>query len=966
MTKFRDKKELRILKRWLSVFAYLVVGLVVATAFHHPFQIIGQRIAPYFSSKCWPMLCLGLLLGIGASIVLAHLGAAPRVRMRQLCIWLRYPPSWLLVILAVPGLILIQRYVLNVDYFSGLSAGEIFWSLITCWGFLVGILVAIGYRLLREWLTEKKSDNTISSPPVQEEIASDRNGQHRIEKIIDWIMEEKPIETNTLDFFDAEVYATRIFEKIRMGAFQNCALVGGYGTGKSSVLNLVEKKLLDKGLKLESSSECSKICVCRVDGWGCLRAKVPEAILKQAVHELQDSIDCLAVSRLPIRYQQALERLPSPGPIMSALISEPTDAAVELEKLDSILHTAGIHLVIMIEDIDRNGKKGEKAMGVEVPALLDRLKKCDAITVIVTLGLENPNADVLVRVCEHREDMVCRTDDMVKIIKKFRDYCLTEYPKDQPKDKKDLDPVKRIDRDKRFMEASETVLESITKHKDGNVQTEKRSVMYDLAKEIFSPRNLKSVLRRTYQIWESLHGEIDFDELLVMNTLRFGEPVVFSFIQINRDLFQRLHYTKEKSEKEEVRKQIYARWNRFEGIGDSTGKLSDSELGFSKEAFYDCMRFIFPLIQEEMDRFDPYPQSIALSHVNDYWERYHLEEIPKNQVRDQTVYRAIEKWREDSNAKVINNRTLAENFVEDRQCRLIMEDVFTSNHFGLFNKNEVEDTRTEPSEEFFDHPEKDAVQQKLMKFASEVLTYVVNRYSKHTVWRELNLGRFWEIVNGFSANTSFFSWCLNCYKPFLLLDMNYATRIFRHFAFIRNDKKFLDEYSKAIFETFNKDPHALLQALPDDHLGIDPDYPFPCFDCLNLGLSHGYQNPKFTQDQISQFMELMASAARINPSVMIPQISRFMVGYDQDKLEFKLGDPKLFDRFSDSHKKEILDLFASDDTSLEGLDNRVSEIVRLARELARWIRDGEIQLDPKEQGEGEQEGKDREEANDEE
>lgn len=937
-------KHWRSVKRWLSVFAYLVVGLVVATAFHHPFQIIGQGIAAYFSSNPWVMLCLGVLLGIGVAIVLAHLGAAPRVRMRQLCIWLRYPPSWLLVILAVPGLILIQRYVLNVDYFSGLSAGEIFWSLITCWGFLVGILVAIGYRLLREWLTEKKSDNTISSPPVQEEIASDGDERLSSEKIIDWIMEEKPIETNTLDFFDAEVYASRIVEKIRVGAFQNCALVGGYGTGKSSVLNLVEKKLLDKGFKLESKAKCRKICVCRVDGWGCLRAKVPEAILKQAVHELQDSIDCLAVSRLPIRYQQALERLPSPGPIMSALISEPTDAAKELEKLNTILKTAGIHLVIMVEDIDRNGKKGEEAMGVEVPALLDRLKECDAITVIVTLGLENPNAEVLVRVCEHREDLVCRTDAMVEVIRDFRDYCLTKYPKDQPKDKKDLDPVKRNDRDKRFMEASETMLEFITKHKDGNIQSERRSVVHGLAKEIFSTRNLKSVLRRTYQIWERLHGEIDFDELLVMNALRFGEPVMFSFIQINRDLFQRLHYTKEKSEKEEVRKQIYARWNRFEGIGDSTGKLSDSELGFSKEAFYDCMRFIFPLIQEEMDRFDPYPQSIALSHVNDYWERYHLEEIPENQFRDQTVYQAIEKWREDSSAKVINNRTLAENFVEDRQCRLIMEDVFTSTHFGLFNKDEVEDIRTSLAKGLSDHPEKEAIQKKLMTFASEVLFYIVKQYGKRTPLRELRLGRFWEIIKDFSGNPEFDEWCLNKFQELLPRSLNYAGQIFGHFAFALNDKAFLDEYAHIILETFGDNPCALLDALPDTYAGLNSECSFSCFISYHLTLYHGYKSPGFTQDQFGQFTDVMAKAARKNPEVMIPEIARFMVDYDHNKEEFKLGDPKLFDRFSDSHRKEILDLFASDEISLEGVNSEVIRIVGLARELARNIKDGKIDL----------------------
>src|SRR5262249_2681761 len=46
-----------------------------------------------------------------------------------------------------------------------------------------------------------------------------------------------------------------------------------------------------------------------------------------------------------------------------------------------------------------------------------------------------------------------------------------------------------------------------------------------------TPRTLKQALRATYETWCILTGEIDFDDLMVANILRYAEPDAFAALQ---------------------------------------------------------------------------------------------------------------------------------------------------------------------------------------------------------------------------------------------------------------------------------------------------------------------------------------------------------------------------------------------------------------------------------------------------
>src|SRR5690606_15727769 len=46
-----------------------------------------------------------------------------------------------------------------------------------------------------------------------------------------------------------------------------------------------------------------------------------------------------------------------------------------------------------------------------------------------------------------------------------------------------------------------------------------------------TPRQLKFSLRATLDTWTRLHGEVDFDDMLVLTTLRLGMPSYYALIE---------------------------------------------------------------------------------------------------------------------------------------------------------------------------------------------------------------------------------------------------------------------------------------------------------------------------------------------------------------------------------------------------------------------------------------------------
>jgi hypothetical protein len=110
--------------------------------------------------------------------------------------------------------------------------------------------------------------------------------------------------------------------------------------------------------------------------------------------------------------------------------------------------------------------------------------------------------------------------NLIKEIRHFRALCSEIYP----------DDIQVTPEDKRL---SRIGLDEKSKFELALQESQESGVIYDVCRLIQTPRLLKQILRTTFLGHEGLHGEVDFEDVLVANTLRYAAVEAFEFIQNN-------------------------------------------------------------------------------------------------------------------------------------------------------------------------------------------------------------------------------------------------------------------------------------------------------------------------------------------------------------------------------------------------------------------------------------------------
>ena len=162
-----------------------------------------------------------------------------------------------------------------------------------------------------------------------------------------------------------------------------------------------------------------------------------------------------------------------------------------------------------MKDVDRN--KNDEVFFNEISALLDGLRQLKQVSFVLAIGQKYDAEEVLIKTAEHVENIPrLNRFDVLNTLELFRSYCLerrpdiiNSIPKNYNKDRMGWDRSEMI---QAIAEISDDLLKPV-------------DAILELTD---NPRVLKHALRRTLTAWEKLAGEIDFDDLLIVNVLKGG------------------------------------------------------------------------------------------------------------------------------------------------------------------------------------------------------------------------------------------------------------------------------------------------------------------------------------------------------------------------------------------------------------------------------------------------------------
>jgi len=555
----------------------------------------------------------------------------------------KWPPVWLCGVVSFCGLACFLHYELAGTLVSagvfclGLPIGRVIWRVFT------------PISKSQEEVTGKK----LTRETIEELIAHP-------ERLNEWVKEEKPIEALEQDRFDMALYARRMAKMLLGTPLKSIAVVGEYGSGKSSILNM-----LDYYLKQENRGELNNcdgegssyyadesvdIIVCSVDGWGFTKGTTAEHILECAINKLSEYIDTSSLRNIPEQYRAAMN---STGNMfvkaLGGLLRRWESPRDILRRIDRVLWAIDHSLVIFLEDIDRN--RSNELFFNEIAALLDGLKGLKRVAFVLAIGQRYSTEEVLTKSADYVEH-VSRIDrnHVFELCKSVRSYCLKPVEKAVTLLPIDKDEKRMGWRRSKNVEAVAEIDDSLNKPIDA------------IAELMGIPRVFKRALRRTLTTWETLAGEIDFDDLLIVNVLRTVDIRIFTFIDKN---IARLSYLVEsKGNKEDLDKVKAALEKEF---NDAT-----KEAEYNVDAVRMLMWALFPgwameslgswMTRQHVQRH----QSIANSWPTKYWERIKRGELYNNEIRDREILAGIEDWNRDINIKSFGGLNMREALCNER------------------------------------------------------------------------------------------------------------------------------------------------------------------------------------------------------------------------------------------------------------------------------------------------------------
>ncbi|MDE3274328.1 P-loop NTPase fold protein [Pseudoalteromonas sp. G4] len=414
---------------------------------------------------------------------------------------------------------------------------------------------------------------------------------------------ERPIQTRYQDRFNSILIAEKL-KGILIGesSYRRIALYGNFGTGKSSVLNLLEESVL-------KSQKSSVWVFMHFNAWGKANKNksIEGILLHEIMYELTKHIETSSIQKIPEHYLAAMKDFHRSTKVISNFISPPTPAEKQLVLLNSLLQEAKLKLCVFIEDIDRN-EEPNHAINSMAP-LLNKLKDCDHISFIFTLGYTLGASDITSRFIDYREDLP-KINFSQEVKAKFIEIRNR--------------PFNANNKLKLFYEKTNQdwgLIENLPLSYSNSIQTVcMKNAFESIGLLVQNLRNFAAIKREVNSKWSKLKGEFNFDDLLILTTLKICTPLAYDFILYHHHKLQ---------------------------LGSSNDYLNDQwehinfgDLQSHKNSCENLIKYLFPHWSDGKNNGVIRQQSCSIYDPKNYWEVY-LQENPCLEFSDQEIYREM-------------------------------------------------------------------------------------------------------------------------------------------------------------------------------------------------------------------------------------------------------------------------------------------------------------------------------------
>ncbi len=420
-----------------------------------------------------------------------------------------------------------------------------------------------------------------------------------------------------------------------------------------------------------------------------------------------------------------------------------------------------------------------------------------------------------------------------RIICEYRKHLCDGFPVD-------IDPAPAGQREKRFSGTERTP----------SFEAWRGSKRLDISDHIVAlvpnPRVLKLILRHVSLLWKILHGELDFDDLLMAMTLRYAASEAYDFLLRRAPDIRRLGMETNPKNRSDQAVAV---------DGDWLAICKDAD--WDQNVARDLVAHLFPMWPVALNKAtEVLPQGVGVRNSTDYWERLNRGQLIEGEVRDQEVLSAIRQWKTSRDGLHFRGQPLAEALVNNNKLAAKIE------QFGglRLNANEVRSLASEVFGETLKLLGARACQNSTEAFGA--LSYL--------------------LFNKILSDDDLRAWVGGELERAIPRSLHLANDIFSYWKSYRGTNQPAPEIHRAmvqkLHECFEKKPPAKLCE------ALDPTFPWVVRHLTILFSEREYCGEEFHASQWHWFFDLLLEGAKLMPNLVLPQLVQCFFEMDSNPM----------------------------------------------------------------------------------